>query len=184
MLNQPLGYNGRVQGTPESITDTQEIAALRAIVEGTAGAVGQEFFRTLVKHVAAAVGTNYAFIAEFLGDTRARTTAFWFKNAFADNVEWDLRGTPCEDVVFGDLCHHATGVSQKFPKDEPLVQMGIQSYLGVPLRDQDGKTMGHLAVFDDRPMPPEPRRLFIFRIFAARATAEMERLRAEKQLRE
>jgi PAS domain S-box-containing protein len=33
-------------------------------------------------------------------------------------------------------------------------------------------------------MPPEPRKLFIFRIFAARATAELLRLRAERMLAE
>src|SRR5437763_14695686 len=60
--------------------------------------------------------------------------------------------------------------------------MGIESYLGVPLRGMDGTTLGHLAVFDDRPMNAEPRRLFIFRIFAARAAAELERLRYEKML--
>ncbi|MFO0838819.1 MAG: sigma 54-interacting transcriptional regulator [Phycisphaerae bacterium] len=174
--------------------DSREIAALRAIVEGTAGVSGAEFFNTLVRHLAAALGARYAFVAEFLRDSapnesdgrkgRARTVAFWFKDAIAQNVEWDLRGTPCEDVVFGDLCHHSTGVSQKFPTDEPLVQMGIQSYLGVPLRDAEGQTLGHLAVFDDRPMPAEPRSLFIFRIFAARAAAELLRLRAERRLHE
>jgi formate hydrogenlyase transcriptional activator len=185
MTSQPESLPTSVAQTlVEPIADTEEFVALRAIVEGTAGAVGLDFFQTLVRHLAAATGTKYAFIAEFLGGTRARTTAFWFNGAIADNVEWDLRGTPCEDVVFGNLCHHATGVSQRFPTDEPLVQMGIDSYLGVPLRDPDGRTMGHLAVFDDRPMPDEPRRLFIFRIFAARATAELLRLRVEKQLRE
>jgi PAS domain S-box-containing protein len=42
--------------------------------------------------------------------------------------------------------------------------------------------LGHLAVCDERPMPAEPRRLFIFRIFAARAAVELERLRVEQQL--
>src|SRR5208283_3368374 len=51
-------------------------------------------------------------------------------------------------------------------------------------RDARGVVLGHLAVFDEHPMPSEPRRLFIFRIFAARAAAELERLRAEKMLRE
>ncbi len=184
-----------------------EIAALRAIVEGTADSSGAEFFQTLVRHLAAAVGTKYAFVAEFLGSAsaagdngetgrlsgaapdpvragRARTIAFWFKDAIAENVEWDLHGTPCEDVVFGSLCHHVSGVSQKFPADEPMVRLGIESYLGVPLRDAEGHTLGHLAVFDDRPMPAEPQKLFIFRIFAARAAAELIRLRTEQRLRE
>ena len=62
--------------------------------------------------------------------------------------------------------------------------MGIESYLGVPLLDDAGNHLGHLAVFDERPMPAEPRRLFIFRIFAARAAAELGRLRAERRLRD
>ncbi|HEY3242033.1 MAG TPA: sigma 54-interacting transcriptional regulator [Phycisphaerae bacterium] len=169
---------------PDSVADSSELTALRSIVEGTAMGTGAEFFNSLVTHLAAAVDVKYAFVAEFLGGTRARTLAFWYRDAIAENVEWDLRGTPCEDVVFGDLCHHPMDVSRKFPQDEPMVQMRIESYLGVPLRDVAGHTMGHLAVFDDRPMPPEPRRLFIFRIFAARATAELLRLRAEKRLRE
>src|SRR5262249_2667737 len=45
----------------------------------------------------------------------------------------------------------------------------------------DGKVLGHLAAFDDRPMSTEPRRLFVFRIFAARAGAELERLHAERE---
>jgi GAF domain-containing protein len=58
--------------------------------------------------------------------------------------------------------------------------LGIESYLGVPLVDSDGNVLGHLAVFDDRPMPAIPRRLFIFRVFAARAAAELVRERAKE----
>jgi PAS domain S-box-containing protein len=65
-----------------------------------------------------------------------------------------------------------------------LKKLGIESFLGVPLPDMDGRSLGHLAVFDPRPMPAEPKRLFIFRIFAARAAAEMQRLRAEQLLQE
>jgi PAS domain S-box-containing protein len=64
------------------------------------------------------------------------------------------------------------------------VERGIDSYLAVPFLDGAGNILGHLAVFDERPMPAEPRRLFIFRIFAARATAERERMRAEQRLQE
>ena len=74
------------------------------------------------------------------------------------------------------------GVRERFPGDRQLADLGIESYLGVPLLDGDGRVLGHLAVLDERPMPPEPRRLFIFRIFAARAAVELERLRVEQQL--
>ena len=125
----------------------------------------------------------YAFVAEFAGsETRVRTIAYFGQDRLLENVEWDLAGTPCEEVVKGNLCHHPAGVSRKFPADEPLVRMGIESYLGVPLVAPDGKHLGHLAVFDPRPMPDEPGRAMIFRIFAARAAAELARLRVEQRL--
>ena len=98
-----------------------DLAALRAIAEGTARHTGQEFFQSLVRHLASAVGTRYAFVAEFAGGTRARTLAFWFRDRVTDNLEWDVVGTPCEDVVRGNLCHHPAGVSQRFPEDKLLV---------------------------------------------------------------
>jgi PAS domain S-box-containing protein len=162
--------------------DDAELAALRGIVEGTARATGEEFFQSLVHHLAAAVGTRYAFVAEFAGEGRARTVAYWFRDRICENVEWELAGTPCQDVVRGNLCHHPTGVKEKFPDDKPMVEWGIESYLGVPLCDARGRHLGHLAVFDERPMPPDPRRLFTFRIFAARAAAELERLHLERTL--
>ena len=164
----------------------EELAALRVIVEGTAHSTGAEFFQTLVRHLAQAVGAHYAFVAEFASPgtrTRARTIAFWSRDGIAENFEWTLAGTPCEDVVHGNLCHHPSGVRQNFPEDRLVVELGIESYLGVPLCDPEGKVLGHLAVFDDRPMPEEPRKLLIFRIFAARAAAELARLHLEWELR-
>ena len=163
--------------------DRDEVAALRAILEGTSRSTGVVFFQNLVRHLASALGVNFAFIAEFDGaPTRVRTLAFWGRDRIRENIDFELAGTPCEDVARGGLCHHPRGVREQFPNDWQLVHLEIESYLGVPLFDGEGRVLGHLAVFDERPMPSEPRRLFIFRIFAARAAVELERLRVEQQL--
>lgn len=160
------------------LPDTSELAVLRAIVEGTAGSTGEEFFRTLVRNLSVATGVPTAFVAEFAGsETRARTLAYWADGEIRPNIEWELAETPCEDVLRGNVCHYPTEVSKRFPKE-----VGVESYLGVPLRDSKGGILGHLAVFDRKPMPAEPRLLFTFRIFAARAAAELDRLRAEQRL--
>ena len=58
--------------------DRDEVAALRAILEGTARSTGAVFFQTLVRHLASALGVSYAFVAEFAGaPTRVRTLAYW-----------------------------------------------------------------------------------------------------------
>lgn len=166
-------------------TTSREIDALRMIAEGTARHVGTDFFRSLVRHLTQTMGVRNGFVAEFAGTaTRARTLAYVAKGEIVPNVEWDLAGTPCEDVVKGDLCHHPQGVWQKFPLDEYMVQEKIESYLGVPLRGTDGQTLGHLAVFDAGLLPEKPELLSIFYIFAARAAAELDCIKMDLRLKE
>ncbi|MEO6435052.1 MAG: sigma 54-interacting transcriptional regulator [Tepidisphaeraceae bacterium] len=176
--------NGHHESLEQSIPPRDENAALRAIVEGTVQSTGQAFFQSLVKSLAQAIDARHVFAAEFAGPDRGRvrTLAYCRNGTIADNLEWDLPGTPCEDVVAGKLCHHPANVWRDFPEDKPLVEQRIESYLGVPLKDTNGEVLGHLAVYDDRPMPEEQRRLAIFRIFAARAAAELDRLRFERRL--
>ncbi|WP_426993564.1 sigma-54-dependent Fis family transcriptional regulator [Methylomonas sp. CM2] len=164
---------------PLTTPDLEELEVLRAIVEGTAHQAGGEFFRSLVRNLSRATGVAGAFVAEFLPDRRrVRALAFWQDAAWLEDVEWDLPGTPCEDVLSGRLCHYPSGVSERFPAEPD-----VESYLGVPLRDQtSGEILGHLAVFDGRAMPEQPRLLYTFQIFAARAAAELSRLRAAEQL--
>lgn len=174
-------------GSGVSHGETAELTALRAIVEAASHSSGEEYLQAFVRNLARLVDAHYAFVAEFVSPeatTRARTIAFWARDHIAENFEWPIAGTACEEVVHGTLCHHPSGVRQAFPGDRPLAEWGIESYLGVPLRDPRGKVFGHVAVFDERPMPEEPRKLLMFRIFAARAAAELARLRLEQQLRE
>jgi formate hydrogenlyase transcriptional activator len=173
----------RPSDNSEWIRSDEELDTLRAIVEGTAEKTGDGFFQALVEHLAKAMNASHAFLAEFAGvETRVRTLAYWVTDEIVENIEFDLHGTPCEDVVGGKLCHHPDGVQRKFPLDRGLTDQGIESYLGVPLRDSEGRVLGHLAIFDEQPMPTEPRELSIFRIFAARAAAELNRLRMEQML--
>lgn len=164
-----------------------ELTALRGIVEAASRSSGEEYFQAFVRNLARLVDAHYAFIAEFAfpeTTIKARTIAFWARDHIADNFEWTLAGTPCEEVVQGKLCHHPWGVRQSFPDDRLLFEWGIESYLGAPLCDHESKVLGHVAVFDERPMPEEPRKLLTFHVFAARAAAELSRLHLEQQLRQ
>ncbi len=163
-----------------------ESAALRSIMEGTATHTGDRFFQTLVESLARALGTHGAWVTEYLAESRRlRALAFWLGGEWVPNFEYAIDGTPCEDVIdSGRLVHIADNVIALYPNDEPGREMGAVSYLGVPLLDVDGSVLGHLSVLDRRPMPAEPRAEALIRIFAARATAELQRLRAETEVRQ
>ncbi len=159
-----------------------EDTALRHILNGTAGETGALFFRALVSNLATAFDTDFAWITEFLPETQTlKALAFYQDGEFADGFEYALHGTPCEPVIQGkSIVHHPSEVQSHYPEDPDLQELGMVSYLGIPLLANDGAVLGHMAIMDRKTMPEEPRGVDVFRIFAARATAELNRLRAEK----
>ena len=161
-----------------------EDAALRRILSGTATKTGTDFFDALVQNLARALNTQIAWISEYLEDINSlRTLAFLVNGDLLPSYQYEIMGTPCEPVIHGArLTHHPSKIQAHYPMDVELKELGAESYLGVPLTDVDGTILGNMAVMDTQPMPEEPHGLAIFQIFAARACAELQRLRAEKDV--
>ncbi len=162
---------------------------LRAIEAGTASIIGGDFFRALVRNLAGALQVRLAFVAEcFVVDSggprtkSARTRAFWKDGGFGDNFEYEVPGTPCQDVLDGEVCHHAVDVQALFPADKVLVAWNAQSYLGMPLLGSAGEVIGHMAILDGKPLPDAVMATSVLRLSAGRAGAELERLNAEEGL--
>ncbi len=160
--------------------------ALRSIVEGTAPVTGEEFFRSLVCHLATSLHVRYAFVTVCTDSTRTkvRTLAMWTGDGFGENVEYGTANTPCEAVMAGEVSFWAKDVQRLFPKDKDLVKLGVESYLAVPISDITGQVIGHVGAMDKKPMPKEPVGKPILELIALRAGAELVRTRAEEALRE
>jgi PAS domain S-box-containing protein len=160
--------------------------ALRTILEGTATQTGTEFFQALVKNLALALNTHGAWVTEYFPESRRlKALAFRMGDQWLDGWEMVVDGTACERVVDERRLVHIPDNLLDIYGDNPDVRaIGAASYMGMPLLDLDGKVLGHLAVLDLRPMPAEPRAQALFQIFAARAGAELRRLRAEAQVRD
>jgi PAS domain S-box-containing protein len=158
--------------------------ALRLVVEGTVSETGTEFFRALVKNLAAVMNTSGAWVTEYLPKSLSlRAHAFWLNGDFLPHYEHSVRDTPCRGVVEGKrFVHIPDRIIELFP-DEELRAANAVSYMGVPLLDTDGTVLGHLAVLDTKPLPPEPRLISLFEIFAARAAAEQRRLKRDNEIR-
>lgn len=86
-------------GSPTESTRERTEAQLRSILEGT-GATGDEFFHSLVRHLAAALDMQYVFVGELspADPDRVRTRALWARGDFGENFEYALPGTPCEAI--------------------------------------------------------------------------------------
>jgi PAS domain S-box-containing protein len=162
-------------------TNLNEEAALRTILEGTATVTGERFFEALVENLSKALHTHAAWVTEYLPETRRlKALAFYLDGTFLKDWEMEIAGTPCEQVIDqAQLIHFPDNLLNLFPLDPDVTAIKAASYMGIPLTDSTGRILGHLAVIDTRPMPKEPRIQAIFRIFASRASAELQRLHAE-----
>ena len=166
--------------------DDEEYSALRTILQGTASETGERFFTSLVQNLARALKTYGAWVTEFNGEKRRlKAIAFWIDGRWIQDFEYSIEGTPCAAVIDNrNLYHIPDRILELYPEDSDLRELGAVSYLGLPLMDVDSRILGHLGVIDCRPMPEDPTKLAIFRIFASRAGAELQRLRADRELKD
>jgi signal transduction histidine kinase len=159
---------------------------LRTVAEGTAGAVGDEFLRCLVRHVALAFDAKFAFVAEAT-DPRGehvRVLSGWYGGDWLhEPLEYDTRGKPCALVVERAVVEFPVALTTRFPEARPAIEMGLESYLAICLRGADGTHLGHMAVMDAGPMEARDDDVAAMRIFASRAAAELERRRQAAALR-
>ncbi len=178
-------------GTIEDVTTTFPSGRLRgddllrAVAEGTAGAVGDEFLRCLAQHVAEAFAAKMVLIVEASdpSGTHVRSLASWYDGAFIEEpFEYDTAGTPCAVTTDYPWVAFPEALTERFPKAAIAINLGLQSYLAVCLRSSDDVHLGHLAVLDSRPMEADEEDAAALRIFAARASAELERRNQAKAL--
>ena len=89
---------------------------IRTLFEATAPATGERFFNALARHLATALDVRISMASELVkkGKT-ARTLALWANGRFVDNMEYLLRGTPCERVLEGKIVQINENVHIQYP---------------------------------------------------------------------
>ena len=158
--------------TDERPAPLPDARVLRSIAEGVEAETGDRFFASLVRHVATALGVQYALVSEITPDRTAfNSIAIWGRGQAQPNLLVPLAGTPCAGVLQGKILHKPCDLQKLYPEDIGLADWDAESYCGVPLLGVTGTVLGHVAIFDDKPMPDGERMIAVLRVFAARAGA-------------
>ena len=147
------------------------------IAQGVAATTGENFFRSLVERLLLALNADLAFVGELpIGDlTQVRTIAVQQATGPGENFSYQLEGSPCQQILHHGVCAYPNDVANLFPRDKPLTDRGIQGYVGAPLLDSRGRAMGLIAVLFKRQLDDFELAVQLLLIFAARASAELER---------
>src|SRR5204862_2705602 len=111
--------------------------------------------------------------------TKLRMLSYIDRQKVLENIEYVAEGTPCEVVMQGKDFFCSDKLEETFPREK-----GIKSWIAVPIYSpSSGKVIGNIAAFDNVPMTNEQNQIAILRIFATRAGAEIDRLKAEEKLK-
>jgi diguanylate cyclase (GGDEF)-like protein len=140
------------------------------------GLSGSEFYRSLVIKLCQLFESKYAFIGLLNEEGTAVTTkSVAMDGIIVDNITYDLLHTPCANVVGNETCFYSKGIQALFPKDFLLQEMGVESYIGSPITDESGKSIGLLVILHDKPIVVDKPTRSLLEILAARTGAELNR---------
>ncbi len=158
------------------------------ISQGTSTVIGERFFENLAQCLAAAFHVRYAFIGRVIDFEKniAQMSPLWddVNKEFDNNIVWNLKNTPCEDVVLRETRLCPNNVQESYPLAPILKKFNIESYFGIPLINSSGKRFGLISVMDDKPMTDTKNFEPIIQIFADCCVCEMERLEIDCKLEE
>ncbi|EAU65153.1 histidine kinase [Stigmatella aurantiaca DW4/3-1] len=157
--------------------------SFQTLMSGFSAMTGDESFRGLVAHLGSALHGMGALVGVLTEEQdKLRTLAFWSDDHFEENLSVPLTGSVHQEALYRGIFHVQEGVRARFPNDRTLQRLGTGGYLGGALRDAKGRAVGVLAVGRRESLAADRKDHVLIEAFAARAEAELERLRAEAEL--
>jgi len=146
---------------------------------------GPSLMGDLVHAMAEILGAATAFVAIFSDESHhvMHTLAAVLDGKTLQNFDYPLAGTPCEQVVGRGFRYVAQGVAGEFRPDTLFAAKGMDAYAAFPLNDRDGRPLGLLVAMDRGPIADAALAEALLKIFAGRIAAELERERADGELR-
>lgn len=170
--------------THEDITTRKQTAeAVGRISAAVARRPGPGLLDRLMTDLAAATGTEIAFVGELAPGNLVKVTAICAEFSELVGKIYELEGTPAANVLAKGLCRYERDVQSVFPRDRMLAELGIEGYAGAPLFDADKRPLGLICILSRRPLANREMDSSMLRIVATRTAGEIERSRVDEELR-
>ena len=184
----PIDFNGQkaVQVIAHDVTEQKlmqlELSKLATTFSATSG---QELFDNICINLCETLEMDFAFVGEYVEKSNTINLISSFEHGERiDDFEYNLVHTPCAEVMDIGICAYPKDVQQLFPKDQQLQDDNIEAYMGMPLYSRMGERLGIVVLLKRTPIKDVNRAKALLQIYSERVSAEMERLQAERLLKE
>jgi hypothetical protein len=123
--------------------EKQQLDALIAFVEEYAG---ENFILDVCQYLYQLLQIDNILVGYQAKDHHIQTVYFLHKGKLLPNFTYHFSGAPCSQVVGQDLYYIPFGVQATYPDMDLLKIMEVESYLGMPLFDNQGEGLGLIAL--------------------------------------
>ncbi len=146
----------------------------------------ERFLDKLVRGISETLDIPYVLVGKYQEDENSiLAQSFWMKDKFIQDFKYGLDFTPCELVIKeGVKKIFQKDVQKSFPKDQDLVDLGVQGYIGLPLIDANYRVVGHIVGMDTNPLEYTDLMSSLLQLYSTRIVAELERINNENALKE
>lgn len=156
---------------------------LPRIIKSLKATHGSDFFNSLTIQLDKTIGADYTFIAKLDREKYvSRTICLVAKGEIIENFEYSLANTPCASVAGDTVCIYPENICVFYPKDQLLVDMKVEGYVGAPLFDSLGKVIGIVVALYETKIENPDFIVSLFELFSGRISAEIEREEKEQEL--
>ncbi len=173
-----------ILGTYTDITDRKQTErALETLYKSTGGSIGQEFFDGVVESLYEWLCADCVIVGEKYEEGKIRALSMKLDGEKVEDFTYALSGMPCDEVIrTQEVCIHEDNVDLLFPEGIILKDMRVKGYVGAVLKGKDGTPIGVISVLIRSKLVISPNAEEVLELVAARASAELERMRAEQEV--
>lgn len=142
---------------------------------------GTQLFNEVTSTISRQFNVDYALIGMLTGlQDKVITLSVCLDHAIAENIEYSLNGTPCENVLFKNACYYPSNVQGLFPTDIILKDLKVETYLAFPLYNKIFNPSGIIVCMDRKEIPYTDSILTALRMTIPYLENEIELYRAQQ----
>jgi diguanylate cyclase (GGDEF)-like protein/PAS domain S-box-containing protein len=161
---------------PLPVPPPAESSRLNGLIEATVGTTGETYFYALVRELALFLQVDAVFLASCIDDEEQgyESLAYWNDGSYIMNhrlsLQYSLGGEG------GNFWYMENSASELFPNSRLLRErFQVSGFFAVKLQDSSGRQIGLLAGMNRAPLHPADSDTQMIKLFAARASSELER---------
>jgi diguanylate cyclase (GGDEF)-like protein/PAS domain S-box-containing protein len=176
--------DGSVPAVLKQLRSKSTLNALLSIAAAVSTRSGRDFLEHLACHLAKALDAQAFFVARTLAGTppMARTIVAVNNGRIIDNLDYNIKGSPCAALRDNDHCVVPDNLGELFP-DCLSVRVGGKAYVGKRMVGRNGEHLGQLFVVFSQALTRADFVTTTLQVFGARVAAELERLEADARMR-